>query len=326
MTKEILKDLTILYVEDDQYIQENTVITLEMLQINVIKACNGKEGVEKFIQNDNIDLILTDINMPIMNGLDMIEQINTIRRDVPVIVTTAHQEAEFLIKAIEVGVNSYIMKPIDIYKIIDSLIKSFEPIMLKRQLLEKNKELLTINESLELKVKERTKELELLATIDSLTNVNNRRNFFTLSKEVFAFDTANKLYTVMIDIDKFKNLNDTYGHSIGDEVLKMVSKTINEATEEKDVFGRIGGEEFALVFISDTIEKAQEKVNVIRQKIEDLEYNDEPNNRIIQCTISIGIAQKNNDDLSIDTILARADEALYEAKGTGRNKVVAFRA
>ena len=272
MTKDILKDLTILYVEDDQYIQENTVITLEMLQINVIKASDGKEGLEKFIQNDHIDLILTDINMPIMNGLDMIEKINDIRPNVPLIITTAHQEVEFLIRAIELGVHSYIMKPIDIYKIIDSLIKSIEPVILKKQLLEKNHELHILNDSLELKVKERTKELEILATTDALTGINNRRNFFTLSKELFANTTHNDIYAVMMDIDKFKNLNDTFGHSVGDEILKMVSKTINEAIEEEDVFGRIGGEEFALLFIAKDALKAEEKVNIIRKKIEALSY------------------------------------------------------
>lgn len=324
MTKDILKDLTILYVEDDQYIQENTVITLEMLQINVIKASDGKEGLEKFIKNEHIDMILTDINMPIMNGLDMIEKINEIRPNVPLIITTAHQEVEFLIKAIELGVHSYIMKPIDIYKIIDSLIKSIEPVILKKQLLEKNHELHKLNDSLELKVKERTKELEILATTDALTGVNNRRNFFTLSKELFASTTHNDIYAVMMDIDKFKNLNDTYGHSVGDEILIMVSKTINEAIEEKDVFGRIGGEEFALLFISSDPLKAEEKVNIIRKKIEALSYKSK--NDIVSCTISNGIAKKTKEDQNIDTVLARADQALYEAKGTGRNKVVSFRA
>ena len=128
----------------------------------------------------------------------------------------------------------------------------------------------------------------------------------------------------MMDIDKFKNLNDTYGHNVGDEILIMVSKTINEAIEEKDVFGRIGGEEFALLFISSDPLKAEEKVNVIRKKIEALSYKSKDS--IVSCTISNGIAKKTKDDLNIDTVLARADQALYEAKGTGRNKVVSFRA
>ena len=323
MTKDILKNLTILYVEDDQFIQENTVITLEMLQINVIKASDGKEGLERFKENDNIDLILTDINMPVMNGLDMIEKINEINNDIPLLITTAHQEAEFLIKAIELGVRSYIMKPIDIYKIIEALIKSIEPIILKKQLLEKNTELQALNESLELKVQERTKELELLATTDVLTNVNNRRSFFIKAKEVFSVNTDNLIFAVMMDIDKFKNLNDTYGHSIGDEVLIMVAQEIKNSIDTDDVFGRIGGEEFALVFTCSTLDCAVEKVDIIRQKIEKLVHMD--GDRSIKCTISNGIAQKTNEDALIDTVLARADQALYEAKGTGRNKVVPFR-
>jgi len=293
------------------------------LKINVIKASDGKEGLEKFLENQDIDLILSDINMTIMNDIDMIEKINEIRSDVPLIITTAHQEVEFLIRAIELGVHSYIMKPIDIYKIIDSLIKSIEPVILKKQLLEKNHELIQLNESLELKVKNRTKELEILATTDVLTGVNNRRNFFTLAKELFSTTSHNDIYAVMMDIDKFKDLNDTHGHSVGDEILIMVSKTILEALEENDVFGRIGGEEFALVFVSKEEKEAEEKVNLIRKKIEQLSYSHKQ--KTITCTISNGIAKKISHDQNIDTMLARADEALYEAKGTGRNKVVSFR-
>lgn len=325
MTKDILKGLTILYVEDDLFIQENTVITLSMLELKVITASNGKEGVEQFQNNPQIDFILTDINMPIMNGLLMIEEIKKIRYDIPVIITTAHQEVGFLHKAIDLGVTSYIMKPIDIYKIIDALIKAVEPIILKKELINKNEELTILNNSLEQKVKDRTKELEILATIDPLTGINNRRNFFNLAKETFLSTNNNdSLFAAMMDIDKFKNFNDTYGHATGDIILKEVASTILSSMNEGEIFGRLGGEEFAIIFQSKSLNDAQEKIEEIRKKIENTKIlSDE--NEYINCTISTGISQKNEKNDSVDSMLATADKALFEAKGSGRNQTVIFR-
>ena len=110
---------------------------------------------------DDIAETFVDFGM----SVEEIEKINEIRPNVPLIITTAHQEVEFLIKAIELGVHSYIMKPIDIYKIIDSLIKSIEPVILKKQLLEKNQELHKLNDSLELKVKEKVPYVILVYSI-----------------------------------------------------------------------------------------------------------------------------------------------------------------
>lgn len=315
MNKEILKDLNILYVEDDESIKNNTMITLNLVKANVIGADNGKMGLEKFIeQQDTIDIILTDLSMPIMNGLEMIEEIKKIRSDIPVIVTTAHQEITYLKKAIELGINFYILKPIEIYNIIETIIKAMEPVNLKKALIVKNEELMLLNSSLEERIKERTKELEILASTDPLTQINNRRKFFELAAHRFKTEKED-LYAVMIDIDKFKNINDTYGHQTGDEILKLITETISDKLYEDDIFGRVGGEEFAIVCnCKDSTHL--EKIENIREVIEDLTYND------IKFTISIGLTKINDEDKNIDMLLGRADAALYEAKGSGRNKFI----
>ena len=320
MNKEILKNLNILYVEDDDFIRENTVITLNMLELNVIDAINGQDGLDKFHQASQIDLILTDISMPIMNGLDMTEKIKETHPDIPVIITTAHQEISYLHKAIELNVTSYIMKPIDIPNVINSLIKAIEPISLKNAIMQKNEELLALNNSLEERIKERTKELEILASTDSLTGINNRRNFFKLSKELFKNSLDENFFTLMIDVDNFKMLNDTYGHAVGDEVLILLAKTITDMLPEDNVFGRLGGEEFAVAYSLANNEDRVEKVNSIRQTIENLKFDNGKSQ--IKFTISVGVSQKHENDDSIDAILTRADKGLYEAKGSGRNKVI----
>jgi len=315
MTTETLKDLTILYAEDDEAIKNNTIITLELVNATVISASDGQEGFEKFKENQNkVDIILTDISMPNMDGLEMIEEIRKIRDDIPVLVTTAHQDISYLKKAIELGVTSYILKPIDIRNIIKSIVKAMEPITLKEELIKKNKELIELNNSLEEKIKERTMELERVASTDYLTGINNRRNFFKLAKEKFENNNSN-LYAVMIDLDDFKQVNDTYGHKVGDEVLILTTKAIKENLNDEDIFGRIGGEEFAVLFTNDN-EEHLDKVEKMREIVQNIKYED------VNFTISLGIAQKLPSDKNIDMLLSRADEALYEAKGSGRNKLI----
>lgn len=155
MTLDTLKDLTILYVEDDDAIRQNTLITLELVNAKVIAACNGEDGLEKFKENlSSIDIIITDLSMPLMDGLEMIDEIRKLKDDIPVVITTAHQELSYLKKAIELGVTSYILKPVDIRNIIKSVVKALEPVNLKKELIGKNEELERTNKALKEKIKE----------------------------------------------------------------------------------------------------------------------------------------------------------------------------
>jgi two-component system, NtrC family, sensor kinase len=137
--KNILKNITVLYAEDEFVIQEGITETLNLFEINVICAKNGQEGLSIFKSSDRkIDLILTDIKMPKLDGIGMIEKIREIDKDIPVIITTAHQETTFLMESIELNISAYILKPIDIYKLEASLIKAIESKVLKEELIEKN--------------------------------------------------------------------------------------------------------------------------------------------------------------------------------------------
>ncbi|MGA1932933.1 response regulator [Arcobacter sp. YIC-464] len=156
INEQMLKDITVLYVEDDHAIQQNTIVTLELVNATIISAVDGKDGVEKFKENqDKIDIIVTDLSMPNMDGLEMIEEIKKIDRDVPVLITTAHQDISYLKKAIELGVTSYIIKPIDIRNIIRSISKAIEPVNEKKELLKKIKTLKEENESLKKQLEEK---------------------------------------------------------------------------------------------------------------------------------------------------------------------------
>ena len=181
---------------------------------------------------------------------------------------------------------------------------------------------------LESKIASNTKELisqnqqlEKLANIDFLTNIKNRRSFFIESNKLLdvAILDDKDFSVLMIDIDKFKNINDQYGHKTGDEVLKYCCEIINNLIIENSIFGRIGGEEFVIIFEDTDINQAEQYAECIRENIEKNSLF--VGEKEIKFTISIGLTQRKNQE-SLDEILQVADEHLYKAKITGRNRVI----
>jgi len=164
-------------------------------------------------------------------------------------------------------------------------------------------------------------KVEDLATKDELTRVCNRRKLFeVLEREVdLAKRKSYQFGLLMIDLDDFKEINDTYGHLAGDLVLKNVASTIKKTLRNEDYLGRYGGEEFLIILTNPTLKNARLCANRIKKIIEDL--NIEFNNQKIKVTISIGASIYCPDE-SLDTILARSDKALYIAKAKGKNTVV----
>ena len=182
MNKEILKNISILYVEDESDVRDFTSKLLASLLKNVFSAENGQDGLNIYKENiDTIDLIVTDINMPKMNGITMCEQIRELNKDIPIVVTSAHNDTSFLKKAIEVGVSTYAMKPIDLYQLIDSITKAIEPIFLK-------KELVTLNLSLESKIEmEMEKIKSILDAQENIIIVTNRAEITNTNKKFLEF-------------------------------------------------------------------------------------------------------------------------------------------
>lgn len=174
------------------------------------------------------------------------------------------------------------------------------------------------------KLKSAQEELKTQAYRDPMTNLYNRRYFFEYSKELLETARLNKEHIsgVMIDIDKFKNINDTYGHAIGDEVIKLLSSVLIKLTRTSDVVARIGGEEFAILFPNTTVKNAHIKAEKIRSSVEATALGLD-DGKEIKFTVSIGVSYiQNYNDNSINDLLVRADNALYKAKESGRNMVI----
>jgi diguanylate cyclase (GGDEF)-like protein len=169
-------------------------------------------------------------------------------------------------------------------------------------------------------LKEANEKLEYMATKDYLTGVNNRGNFFELAKKIWEqpLEENKKIYIAMFDLDKFKNINDTYGHQVGDTVLKEFANSISLDLDDNDIFARIGGEEFALLTISEDEKLVIDKLEKMRRNVEKLSLISLKDN--LQLTVSIGLSSK-KDNQTIDETLDFADKKLYEAKNSGRNNV-----
>lgn len=182
MNKEILKTISVLYVEDENDVREFTSKLLSSLLKNVYVAQDGLEGLKIFEEHkDDIDLIVSDINMPKMDGLSMCEAIKKINLEIPLVITSAHNDTNFLKRSIEIGVTTYAMKPIDLYQLIESIIKAMEPIILKRKLIE-------LNLSLESKIEQEISKIKsILDAQDNIIIVTNKEEITNVNKKFLDF-------------------------------------------------------------------------------------------------------------------------------------------
>ncbi|WP_435235103.1 tetratricopeptide repeat-containing diguanylate cyclase [Psychromonas sp. PT13] len=162
----------------------------------------------------------------------------------------------------------------------------------------------------------RNRELDYLASRDPLTNCYNRRILYLRFNKSFGSEEAPQQYAVVLaDIDSFKAINDTHGHTTGDKVLQGVAKILLDNTSESDTVARFGGEEFCILLPNSSEQEAEEIAEKIRQKIEDSHYES------IKVTCSFGVASLDNDVECNLTLIERADMALYQSKYQGRNRV-----
>lgn len=190
------------------------------------------------------------------------------------------------------------------------------------QLQESQYKLQQANKNLESKVQERTQELQelnleltKLSNIDPMTGAYNRRYFYSKVEELIPLSTP--LTLAMIDIDNFKNINDTYGHDIGDDVIRALVTKINSIIRKSDLLIRFGGEEFIILFAHTNAKDSQAILEKIRKSIEQSNHVDS-----IFFTVSIGVSEFEVRDKDIDATIKRADERLYLAKRNGKNQIV----
>lgn len=323
------KELNLLIVDDRP---ENLLALeslLETLEVNIVKAGSGNEALGYMLEYDFF-LVLMDVQMPEMNGFETAELMRGIQKTehIPIIFVTAiSKEQQYVFRGYELGAVDYLFKPIDPI-ILSSKVKIFMEIYKTHSLLKQQTKLLEEKIEELIQLSESNYKLEKISNYDALTEIHNRRSFDEYISKEWSRGTREKtkLSIIMIDIDFFKQYNDTYGHLQGDFCLQKVAKGFLECLNRaSDFVARYGGEEFVILLPSTHEAGAMEVAERVRNLIENLNIKHETSNIANYVTVSLGVNTVTpNLDTNLKEFINGADEALYLAKKEGRNRAASY--
>jgi two-component system, cell cycle response regulator len=305
----------ILVVDDHPDNVELLRARLESRGYEVEGANGGEEALEKLKANPP-DLMLLDVMMPKVDGMEVVRRLKADKSlpFIPVIMQTALDSTENKVEGLDAGADDYITKPIN-FPELDARVKSLLRIKkLQEDLSNRERELEEMNE-----------RLLRISQTDALTEIPNRRSLEEKLDEMWAHSQRlhEPLSIVMCDIDKFKSVNDTYGHQVGDIVLKDFANLLKDAVREIDRLGRYGGEEFLLLLPGTPLDSAVTFAERLREIAKEHTFSYEGGT--LSRTMSCGVAAWPHPEIrDQDSLLKAADDALYVAKETGRNKVVRY--
>ena len=292
---------SILIVDDDIAIKDSVTEYLKAINYDVKSALNATEALE-ILNSFKADVVLTDIMMHGMDGLELTRRIKE-SYDIDVMVMTGYSAEYSYENAVQSGASDFIFKPFRFEEL---------DLRIKRVLREADFK------------KERTKllkKLEKIAITDALTGLYNSRHFFAQIKaEVDRHMRYSRALSLLIlDIDFFKNYNDTWGHLEGDKVLMGIGETVNSCMRSMDTAYRYGGEEFTILLPETKLQKACLVGNRIKDSIRSQIFEPAPGTKA-SVTVSLGATElvKGEDFRSF---IDRADKAMYKSKDTGRNKL-----
>lgn len=296
-----------LIIDDSETVREQIIKTLESFSLfeRYYQAEDGLEGFKKLLATP-VDIILCDLEMPRMDGFKFLSMMKARPdlQDVPVLILTGKNDREQKIRGLEQGASDYITKPFDPGELV-ARVRVHLKIKHLQDDLKRSNELL----------------LELSNT-DHLTGMYNRRYLMdAMDKELQRCDRkGGNLSVLILDIDHFKQVNDTYGHLQGDIVLQKVALQLQKELRNYDIAARYGGEEFIAVLPDSSLREAAFVSERIRTSIQEIKFSGslEP----LSLTASVGVAALSTPACTtVDELIKLADEALYRAKTNGRNRV-----
>ena len=276
------KTLNLLYVEDDENARKASLELFGDFFENIVVASDGQDGLNKFKEN-NIDVIITDINMPKMIGTDMINEIKKIDEKVSVIFLSAYNEPSFLSEGIRLGVDGYLLKPLRPKDIIQVLSKICERTILQR-------EHDNYTKNLENEIKEQTQQLDKKLHFDEMTGLYSRYSFF---EDIADIDTP---IVFIIDINKFKVVNEIYGASVGTKVLEEFANFLLMFTRDSTYkVYRISGDEFVLRDETEIIDPDKYEEDIIDFFAEVRDFSVDIGNDTISVEVTMGISTSQHD-------------------------------
>lgn len=292
----------ILIVDDEEIVLELFRDVLEDEGYKVWAVSSGEEAVEK-LKEISFDLIISDIRMPGMDGLELLQRSKEIDPEVEVIIVTGYASVETAVKAMKLAAADYLTKPLNIELVRIVVAKNLE----KREVQRLAKEAQYYKE---------------LSRLDSMTGLFNHQTLHhLLEAEVSrARRHGQNVSLYMLDIDNFKQYNDTYGHPAGDVLLKELASLLRKSCRFYDLIARYGGEEFSIIAPETSKAEAILLGNRLAEIVENTGFPGSGSMPEANITISIGIATYPGDALNKEELIMRADQALYRAKSSGRNK------
>src|ERR1700682_3992835 len=326
----------------DDISDNRTILTrrFERRGFEVVEADNGFTSIE-LISRESFDLVLLDVMMPGIDGIETLKRIRSLQSAfaLPVIMVTAKSESSNIVDALELGANDYVTKPVDFAVALARVNTQISRKRAEQQVVVANEELRRANEDLERRVQERTSRLvdanqrlkveiaereesqarsQYLAYHDSLTGLGNRLLFKEQLEEALKDEaiTAHPLAVLFLDLDGFKAVNDSLGHSIGDLLLKSVATKLRDTLPQTDRIARLGGDEFAILQISSA--QPASSIALAERIIEIVSQPSNIDGHDVTVGASVGIAIAYPATINTETFLKSADLAMYSAKSDGR--------
>ena len=294
------KNISVLYVEDEEGVREQTMMILSMLFEHIDAAFDGEDGWQKY-QKSSYDLVLTDISMPRMDGLELTRHIKEQDPMQKVAIVSAYNTADYLLQAIELGADGFILKPIKMDKMLVSIKKLADAIVAEKFM--KN-----YNQQLEDEVEQKTQIIRKQVVTDKLTGLQNR---FALNSMLDNLENERSL--ILVNIDNFDSVNTIYGYDNGNKVIQSLAKLITKNMLSSSELYYIGSDEFCIV----AQEMDREKIKIYAKDLQALVANSfvELDGNKLKGTVTISIAQGR------ENLLKYAHIALKEAKNKGKNRI-----
>lgn len=305
--------MKVLIVDDSRSIRELIAGCVSALGHQVDFAEDGRQAIA-YLQDNAVDLVMMDVEMPGMNGFETTRQIRqNIEEWFPILFITTKNDDDSFTQGILAGGDAYLPKPIDPLRL-QLQFTAMERIYATRLKLKQTEE----------QLRAANVKLQKMALYDELTGLANRRHFDTALDKKYRQAKREKhaLTVVICDIDFFKIYNDSYGHQQGDRCLSEVAKAIASAmVRPGDLACRYGGEEFTIILPNTNLQGGRTVAEKVRQAVWDLAVPHSGSKIAAQVTLSLGVATYTGQFKSDDAITKAADDALYRAKERGRNRV-----
>lgn len=298
----------ILLVDDSKSSRASIKKALEGIFKEFIEAENGLVALKAFV-DEKPDFIITDIEMPSIDGYRLVSSVRGMDhgKDVPIILISGTKDSlKKKLTGFNIGASDFLIKPYD-----------DEELVARVKSLLKMRNLLT-------ELTEKNLLLEKLAVTDELTGVPNRRYFFDSIKRHLALAKRYRFRVacMLLDIDNFKSINDTYGHMAGDEVLRKIGALLKDSSRGGELVARFGGEEFVICLFNTDPESSLTAAERFRELIKEHDFTTESYPEVNHITASIGVAiTAHENDITIDELLKVADKSLYQSKSAGRDRV-----